>query len=74
MPPKFVEPNHLPGLSAATQATGQTRPNVGQLPWPITVPITGMLRQFPGAGNFFSTEKTFGSTSIRSCELPLTSP
>ena len=40
-----------------TQATGQKRPNVGQLSWPITVPITGMLRQFPGTGNFFSIEK-----------------
>ena len=39
------------------QATGQKRPNVGQLSWPITVPITGMLRQFPGAGNFFQLKK-----------------
>ena len=42
------------------QATGQKRPDIGQLSWPVTVPVNGMLRQFPGAGNlFFSIEKNF---------------
>jgi hypothetical protein len=36
-----------------TQATGQKRPDIGQLSWPVTVPVNGMLRQFPGAGNLF---------------------
>jgi hypothetical protein len=42
-----------------TQATGQKRPDIGQLSWPVTVPVNGMLRQFPGAGNLFSMEKNF---------------
>jgi hypothetical protein len=44
------------GLSVA-QATGQKRPDIGQLSWPVTVPVNGMLRQFPSAGSLFSIEK-----------------
>jgi hypothetical protein len=45
--------NFNDGNCQTAQATGQKRPDIGQLSWPVTVPVNGMLRQFPGAGNLF---------------------